>query len=384
MINSAGFEISKQLPFYWRLKEPGAPSFEIPEKLPFEFSVSDDGLLIQTRNQATLNALEKVYGLDYNIGYIQEGYEIATGYVNDFKEFLERYLDALPRNSSLVEIGCGGALLLNEFAGRYNVLGIDPSPTAIRAGEKYGIRIIPEFFSPKLLDSQVDFIFHSDVLEHAFDPDQFLREQYDALAPGGIVAISIPDATQSIQVGDISLAMHQHLQYYSLDSLRFALERVGFEILTVEQAKYGGSLYAAGKKSHQIQPSKSYRTEDEPDFEKFRTSLTRFRNQLKTDIASGQTIGFYVPLRTLPYLSALNIDMGNECKFRFFDDTEHWKSKMFDGTDIAIESFQEMLSNPPEVVYIMSLTFGSLIRKKLHSELNQSIQVRELLDIISA
>ena len=62
MINSGGFEISKQLPFYWRLKELGAPSFEIPEKLPFEFSVSDDGLLIQTRNQATLNALEIVYG----------------------------------------------------------------------------------------------------------------------------------------------------------------------------------------------------------------------------------------------------------------------------------------------------------------------------------
>ncbi len=377
------FKVTDSLPFYWRLKDSDAPSFGVPDRLPFEFEVNEDGLLIQSRSEVTLNALEKVYSLDYNIGYIQEGYEIAEGYVSDFKDFLERYLGTLPVNSSIIEIGCGGALLLNEFASRYNVLGIDPSPTAIRAGQKYGIKVIPQFFSPELLDSQVNFIFHSDVLEHAFIPDEFLRQQFEALTPGGIAAISVPDATQSIEVGDISVAMHQHLQYYSLESLRFALEKAGFEVLTVEQAKYGGSLYAAGKKSHRSQLPKSITNENKPNFLKFKSSLERFQIQLEADIESGHTVGFYVPLRTMPYLSALNLDMASGSKFRFFDDTEHWKSKLFDGTDIAIESFQEMVQNPPNIVYIMSLTFSSVIRKKIQLGLDQKVKIRELLDIIS-
>ena len=83
----------------------------------------------------------------------------------------------------------------------------------------------------KKYSKKVDCIFHSDVLEHIDTPINFLKEQYEGLNNEGILIISVPDCTESIKIGDVSMALHQHINYFTINSLKNIVERAGFEVL---------------------------------------------------------------------------------------------------------------------------------------------------------
>ena len=207
-----------------------------------------------------------------------------------------------------------------------------------------------------------------------------MAEQRTILNKNGIVVISVPDATESITYADISMAMHQHLQYFSIDSLRNLMIDSGFEILEIRPAGYGGSLYCAARlteESNENIRNKSLNTENQ--LPNFQDSVNRFIQLLSN--LEGE-IGFYVPLRTMPYLSAAGIDM-KSCEYRFFDDTAHWHGKHFDGTAIPIENFQDIVENPPDVIVIMSLTFEKQIKERLTKEFGNQITVVTLREMLN-
>lgn len=376
--------VADNLPLYWRLRSFDESSFGIPETMPFDLYEDNEGLVRQVQTPALMAALEKIYQLDYNIGYIQEGYEIAEGYAEDFKEYILGHLQLVSEGAEILEIGCGGATILNFLSEKYSVTGIDPSPIAARAGEKFGIKIYPEFFSSRTCQVRPDLIFHSDVLEHVADPLQFLIEQFNVLKSDGVIVVSVPDATESVQLGDISIAMHQHLQYFTLDTLPRLIKKAGFEVLNVERAKYGGSIYAIGKKGKPLELAEQINNNllQIPNrFQSFGESITKFKIIFEEDARHHKKIGFYVPLRALPYLAALNNSFTPD-RVRFFDDTTHWHGRFFDGTTVAVENFQDLASDPVSLIYIMSLTFDTRIKQKIVEAFGSSIQVKLLRELI--
>ena len=374
------FNLGGKLPFYWRLTTSPIGYPEVPEELEFSLT-NDKGLISMVRTPELLENLSKVYELDYNIGYIQEEYDIAQPFVDDFRKFLFKYTNPLAPNSTILEIGCGGAILLHELNELgFRTFGVDPSPTAIRAADKYGFTLVPKFFTAELFSEKFDLVFHSDVLEHAFDPRKFIDEQKKVLNPQGVVIISVPNAEENIQYADISMAMHQHLQYFTAESLGKMMEIAGFELLEIRAADYGGSLYCAARRKDDNEVSvQSHDSENIYDLPNFKDSIEKFRYALAT---SHGEIGFYVPLRAMPYLSAISVDMKNS-EYRFFDDTAHWHGHHFDGTSIPIESFQDILQRPPNTIFIMSLTFEKQIKSKIVSHFGDQITVVSLREILS-
>jgi 2-polyprenyl-3-methyl-5-hydroxy-6-metoxy-1,4-benzoquinol methylase len=374
------FSLRNKLPFYWRLTSSFENEFETPNVLDFKFTILD-GLLSTVRTPELLESLTKVYSLDYNIGYIQEDYDIAQPFVEDFRKFLFKYSNQLNPKANVLEIGCGGAVLLKELKDSgLNCVGVDPSPTALRASEKYGFELVPSFFDSSAFSFKFDLIFHSDVLEHSFDPMEFISDQRKILNKDGIIIISVPDATENIKYGDISMAMHQHLQYFSADSLRALMMNSGFEILEIRTAGYGGSLYCAARKiDHKKGKTQLDHLDLKTTLPNFQDSVNRF-SQLLSHMEGD--IGFYVPLRTMPYLCAAGIDMMN-CNFRFFDDTAHWHGCHFDGTAIPIENFQDIVKNPPDIIFIMSLTFEKPIKQKLLEHFGSQIRLITLRDVLT-
>jgi 2-polyprenyl-3-methyl-5-hydroxy-6-metoxy-1,4-benzoquinol methylase len=375
------FHLGNKLPFYWRLTTSSLAHPEVPEELEISLT-NDEGLISLVRTPELLENLAKVYELDYNIGYIQEQYDIAEPFVADFRKFLFKYISELPLNSEILEIGCGGAILLRELKEfGFRTFGVDPSPTAIRAAEKYDLNLIPKFFDPELFSETFNLIFHSDVLEHAFNPREFIDEQKSLLEPNGLIVISVPNAEENIEYSDISMAMHQHLQYFTPKSLSKLMQRAGFEILEIRAAEYGGSLYCAARRMDECEVNLA-----EADFSEscklpnFKDSIDKFRSSLETAVGE---IGFYVPLRAMPYLSAISVDMKNS-EYRFFDDTTHWHGHHFDGTSIPIESFQDILNRPPDTIFIMSLTFEKQIKDKIVSQFGDEITVVTLREILSS
>ena len=174
-----------RFPFYWRTKDAANTHKSIETKmLDFELTYDPDyGFLKQTRSVELDDAIESVYHLDHNIGYLQEGAEEFATYGAEYLDVIWTALDRPSQKTDrfkVVDIGCGGGLVLNEIAKRFpnsNRCGVDPSPLAKRASVQFGFEFVNEFYPPKdrKAVADVDLFLHYDVLEHVADPLQTLK-----------------------------------------------------------------------------------------------------------------------------------------------------------------------------------------------------------------
>lgn len=94
----------------------------------------------------------------------------------------------------LLDVGCGGGLLAEEFArAGFEVTGIDPAPESIETARAHasasGLRIDYQTGSGELLpfpEGSFDLAACCDVLEHVDDVDRVIGEIARVLKPGGL------------------------------------------------------------------------------------------------------------------------------------------------------------------------------------------------------
>jgi SAM-dependent methyltransferase len=369
--------------FYWRMTDaPNIPQNPVPDFVDFEFSFLEEcQLIIQTRNAQTWRYLETVYRENYNVGYLQEGHALADSYGNDF---IKCITDAIarhrPTTRRVSEIGAGGCWVLKQLRDRgYEVAAIDPSPIAIRKGEELGIEVIPEFYPAGRAIPRSDVVIHYDVLEHVTDPVGFLRHHRRDLHPGGLLVAAVPDCTPYIERGDISMILHEHLNYYDHESLANVASAAGFEVLEVIKGGYGGVLYCVARARAEEQPWQP--RSGVAKFSRWGEGVQRLRTEvdafLDEGMRDGHTLGCYVPLRATPYLALRGFTRG----LRFFDDDPGIHHRYFDGFPIAVENMADLIARPVTHLLILSFAFGDKIRSRIDAGLpGHSIAIRCLSD----
>jgi 2-polyprenyl-3-methyl-5-hydroxy-6-metoxy-1,4-benzoquinol methylase len=358
---SESFDLG-QIPFYWRTKKNVIEEpLDIPSTLPFSFAFKNEfQLIIQKHEPSVLKWLERVYTENSNVGYLQDGHVLAESYGGEFIEFFQRAGSLLPTfPTSAVDIGCGGVYLLQKLRDQgLDVKGVDPSPITVEAGKKVDIEIVPDFYpSPAFVDC-VDVLFHYDVLEHVEDPVAFLKAHHVNLKEHGAIIFAVPDCTHHIQLGDVSMVLHEHLNYFDKESLELVVRAAGFRPLILESANNGGVLFCCAVPDDEKSLPKKNSTK------KFKTFCDLARIALDKFISIASTdgdLGLYVPLRAFPYLGKLR----EYKEIRFFDDNPDWKGRYFDGSNTPVENFDDLLQNPPSKVIICSLVFGHKIAKRL-------------------
>jgi SAM-dependent methyltransferase len=350
--------------------------------------MGENQLLMQKRIPELLASLETIYSLDYNIGYLQQGYEIAQPYLVDFWIFLQAEIEKFDRPLRILEIGCGGAILLERLkALGHKVVGVDPSPLSARAREELGLDIHLEMLNPNMEIGVFDLIYSMDVLEHAFDPREFLEVSRGYLSEGGRIVASVPDAGPSINLNEVSCAMHQHLQYFNSATLEALLRSLEFNQVDVTSAGYGGSLYVSagyGSNSDATEPRHEPRSagvNSSPDIPTMELNFLGVTKYLREVALSGKSLGIYAPLRALPYLAPIEHEL-IESSFRFIDDTVRWHQRRFDGCPVPVENFSDVVSNPPDEFLVFSLTFENVMRDKISAAGfgNHTQSLRELLN----
>ncbi len=354
------------VPFYWRIKKSVSQEpKDVPACLPFAFTfIPDLQLVIQKRDPLVLEWLEHVYKEDANVGYLQEGHALADSYGGEFIDFFSRASSLLSSSpSSAADIGCGGIYLLQKIRDKgLEVKGIDPSPVTAAAGFKSGIEIVPDFYPSPSLTERFDILFHYDVLEHVDDPVAFLKAHHDNLSDQGALVFAVPDCTHHIELGDVSMVLHEHLNYFDLQSLEIVVRAAGFEPLLLEQSLHGGVLMCCAVPTNSTKTSLEC-SKDNSKFTAFcnkaQTSLNRF-----IEFASKSThseLGLYVPIRAFPYLQNISSDI---C-IRFFDDDPSLRGCYYDGFNVKIENQEDLLASPPSQIMVCSLAFGDKIASRL-------------------
>ncbi|MBI2834820.1 MAG: class I SAM-dependent methyltransferase [Acidobacteria bacterium] len=101
---------------------------------------------------------------------------------------VRQYLDALPRDTRVLDAGCGEGILVEEYARKLAIEGIDPNYSSGRV-KHASLAALP------YPDAGFDRVLCLDVLEHLGYADQRIAvgELSRVLRPGGELLISIPN-----------------------------------------------------------------------------------------------------------------------------------------------------------------------------------------------
>ena len=105
----------------------------------------------------------------------------------------------------------------------------------------------------KSLDETYDVVLLAAILEHLYDPMETLRRVRNALRPGGLLFVDVPnEASLTMRIGNIYMRARGrnwainlsptfppfHVVGFSPASLRKALNSVGFDIHSLEVPKW--------------------------------------------------------------------------------------------------------------------------------------------------
>lgn len=135
----------------------------------------------------------------------------------------------LKNYTSALEIGCGDGFLLKclKDKGFSRLLGVEPSDTAQSAYP--GIEVVNDFLNESLcLEEKFDLIYSVAVIEHIDDVNQVISFCRSNLTPDGTVFFVVPNAQLQLEMGDPGLFIHQHVHYFTENTLRFLMEKNGF------------------------------------------------------------------------------------------------------------------------------------------------------------
>jgi len=134
----------------------------------------------------------------------------------------------------LLDIGCGmgGYLLAGRELG-FDVYGVEPSESHSYIGRQvFGLPITTAYFDKSKFDpASFDLVVLSHVIEHIFDPAEFMIDVAQVLKPNGVILVLTPNAGSTLAAisGSVwsMLAPVDHVTMMTPDSLR-ALTPSGF------------------------------------------------------------------------------------------------------------------------------------------------------------
>lgn len=163
-----------------------------------------------------------------------------------FKELVKYVHKFIPEHSKILDIGSNDGTLLREFKNCGDtVQGVDPAELPARLAEKQGIPTFVQFWSSQTnLNSSFDAITACNVFAHNPNPMEFLDTCRKHLSKEGILAIEFPWTFNIINGSQPDQIYHEHINYFTSNSMRVLAERIGFEIINYKYFPgiHGGSI----------------------------------------------------------------------------------------------------------------------------------------------
>jgi len=177
--------------------------------------------------------------VDY--GWLSAEPEGAAPYVN---RAIDRLIDPSP-GSRVLDVGCGNGYLAARFAARgCLVVGIDLSESGIAMARRhfpqarFEVAAADDHMLETLDEDPFDYIVSTEVIEHLYAPDSFVKGMFAALRDGGTAVISTP---YHGYVKNLALALTAgfdshwhpskrggHIKFWSRRSLIGLLREAGF------------------------------------------------------------------------------------------------------------------------------------------------------------
>lgn len=167
-----------------------------------------------------------------NLAYYEANAEMYARqtYHADLSQLYGPFLELLPLNACILDVGCGGGRDLREFRERgYETFGIDPSPALVEIARQYsGAKVAVAKVETMEFDEKFDGVWACASLLHLprAELPNALHHIDRSLTPGGILFLSV-QAGHGQAFGEDG---RFYARYYGSE-IRIAVHTSGFDIL---------------------------------------------------------------------------------------------------------------------------------------------------------
>jgi SAM-dependent methyltransferase len=212
----------------------------LPVKGDIRVGVCGNCALLQKEVSAAWNSLcSKIYG-NYQLYHQAAGREqkVLARATGEFKPRSELIADLLkdsydlPRNGSLLDIGCGNGAFLRSMSQSFpewTVAGADINDTyrdqILSIGPRATFKVTDELAASH---DRYDVVALIHCLEHIPGPVKYLAEARRYIKPGGRLLIQVPDAERN----PFDLVVADHASHFVKATVAAIVEAAGYKLIT--------------------------------------------------------------------------------------------------------------------------------------------------------
>jgi len=367
------------------------------------------GIFPKTKNQIKLpsGSLSMVFCNSCNLLQLENSFDPNVmygdnyGYMSSLNNSMMKHLYNkaislkklinLSKGDLILDIGSNDGSFLGFFSKDYIRIGIDPTIKKLGKLYKKEIKKFPNFFTKELIEknfkNKIKLITSISMFYDLENPIKFTEDIYDVLEKDGLWHLEQSYMPMMLKNNSYDTICHEHLEYYSLKSIKFILDKVGFKIIDLQFNDINGGSFAltvAKKNSkkfkevsnlinwllkkeelfnyNSIGAFKSFYNNISKHKKIFRDLILNLRNDKKNIIGYGASTKGNIILqfcnlnsKHIPYIAEVN-------KFKF--------NRYTPGSNIKIISEHEAKKINPDYFLVLPWHFKNHIIKKENKYLN--------------
>ena len=193
---------------------------------------------------------DEMYGSNY--GYMSSLNKSMVSHLKMKALNLKKKYNLKIKNN-ILDIGSNDGTFLSYFNNKFKLFGCDPTIKKFKNFYRKDIKQIPLFFSSKHFENtKFDLITSISMFYDLPDPLDFAQQIHSILHEKGIWHIELSYMPMMIKNTSYDTICHEHLEYYSLKSLKYLLDRANLKIVNLSFNQINGGsieLDIAKKKS---------------------------------------------------------------------------------------------------------------------------------------
>ena len=310
--------------------------------------------------------------------------------LKDITKSVEKRI-SLSENDIVLDIGCNDGTLLRSYQSKVRLVGFEPASNLMNEASKDTDLIINNFFSffefvQHFPNERIKAITSIAMFYDLEDPNSFVSDIVNCLDQDGIWVIQMAYLIPMLELNAFDNIVHEHLEYWSLKSVKRLLEEYGLEIFDVElNDVYGGSfrIFVKTKKNDKINIQNSVdeflKKEDEFGLEKketyldFANRVNSLKNKLndfiKEEISNGKSIYAYgASTKGNTLLQFYNLN--NKLISKAADRDSKKFGKMTIGSNIPIISEEQARDEKPDYFLVLPWHLVDFFKERENEFLN--------------
>lgn len=286
-----------------------------------------------------------------------------------FGSFVQKYS---LKGKKIIEIGCGGGeyLSIMQQLG-IECYGLEYSKELVKQSVKNDLRVSKGFIqnsSRKLRHGPFDAFFMLNFIEHLPNPNSVLRGIYDNLTDGAVGLVEVPNFDMILKKNLFSEFIHDHLLYFTRETLNTALRLNGFEMIGCRKIWHEYTISAIVKKKRM------------PDITNFYKHQIKLKNEIESYIRhfKYRKVAIWgAGHQALTIISLMNL----ADRIRYVVDSAVFKQGRYTpATHIPIVSPDALAKDPVEAVIIMGASYSDEIGRIIRQRFDKKISISILRD----